>query len=153
MNGYPDRNLEGKKIRLPWNKNDRIRQKQITTALQVCKWCAALGPMGRGGHPSLKLLTDCTCRHNYYRQTSSFYYNGPIINNIFLWSFARVYSKVLSKCRKFHFRDPKFKNVLAENPPGPPYKSLHMSSLCGAGKNLFAKSYKYKPATYGLALI
>ena len=29
----------------------------------------------------------------------------------------RFYSQVLSKCRKCHFRDPKFKTFLAENPP------------------------------------
>ena len=37
----------------------------------------------------------------------------------------RFYSKVLSKCRKCHFRDPKFKYFLAENPPGPPYICHH----------------------------
>ena len=32
---------------------------------------------------------------------------------------------MLSKCRKCHFRDPKFKYFLAENPPGPPYICHH----------------------------
>ena len=37
----------------------------------------------------------------------------------------RFYSKVPLKCRKCHFRDPKFKYFLVENPPGPPYICHH----------------------------
>ena len=37
----------------------------------------------------------------------------------------RFYSKVLSKCRICHFRDPKFKYFLVENLPGPPYICHH----------------------------
>ena len=32
---------------------------------------------------------------------------------------------MLSKCRKCHFRDPKFKYFLTENPPGPAYICHH----------------------------
>ena len=39
----------------------------------------------------------------------------------------RFYSKVLSKCRKCHFRDLKFKTFWWRIPPRP----LYMSSLCG----------------------
>ena len=55
--------------RLNQRTNIRIQLKcgeAPLAALWVCKWCAA-----QGAHPSPKLLTDCTGRHNtinYYQQ-------------------------------------------------------------------------------------
>ena len=85
-------------------------------ALRVCKRCAAPGPMARGA-PSMP--------------QNSLKNNGYTTKKSDLWS----YSKVLSKCRKCHFRDLKFKNVFGGESPSTPYICHHF-----VGAQMFSRT-------------
>ena len=62
----------------------------------------------------------------------------------------RCYSKVLSKCRKCHFRDLKLKNVFGGESPR--QYTLYMSSLC-EGPNVFSHRGPHSRSAATVAIV
>ena len=96
-------------------------------ALRVYKRCAAQNPKNRKGPSKPQTINRLHRSSQCNKQLLSancLFINGAIINNIFL---KIMQNKVLSKCRKCYFRNPKFKHFLAENPR----TLLHVITLWG----------------------